>query len=169
MPNIPEYCDNGVQIGTGVNAKCYTCLAECPYGVQDEHRKWGAGARGLRINAPQIGNDGGHNESDPSGIDQHSPGAKLDAGKPMAGLLGDFGLALMEVAKLGTFGAEKYSRSGWESVENGQERYKDACWRHILKRNREDIDPDSGLDHLAAVAWNALAELELKLREKANG
>jgi hypothetical protein len=104
-------------------------------------------------------------EQDPNGISAHDPGAKLDAGKPMAGVLGDFGLALLEVAKVGTFGAEKYSRGGWQSVENGQERYRDAAIRHLLIQHVEDIDNQSDLLHLAHQAWNVLAELELKLRE----
>jgi hypothetical protein len=83
----------------------------------------------------------------------------------MAGVLGDFGLALLEVAKVGTFGAEKYSRGGWQSVENGQERYRDAAIRHLLIQHVEDIDNQSDLLHLAHQAWNVLAELELKLRE----
>ena len=103
-------------------------------------------------------------ETDPNGIDQHAPGAKLDKGKPMAGLIQDFGLALLEVARVGTFGASKYTRGGWQHVENGQERYRDAGWRHGLKRHIEDADPDSGLHHLAHEAWNKLAELELMLR-----
>ncbi len=104
-------------------------------------------------------------EQDPNGINQHAPGAKLDAGKPMAGVLGDFGLALMAVAEVGTFGANKYTRGGWQSVPNGIERYTDAAWRHLLKEPLEPLDDDSGLSHAAHMAWNALARLELQLRE----
>ena len=105
-------------------------------------------------------------ERDPSGKYQHEPGAKLDSGKILAGILADFSLALEEVSKVGTFGAEKYSRGGWESVENGEQRYKDAMWRHLLKEKREALDPETNLSHEAAVAWNALARLELKLRKE---
>lgn len=104
-------------------------------------------------------------ESDPNGIGQHEPGAKVDAGKPMAGILGDFGLAMMSVAEVGTFGANKYSRGGWQSVPNGIERYTDAMWRHILKEKYDKIDADSNCLHAAQIAWNALARLELMLRE----
>jgi hypothetical protein len=104
-------------------------------------------------------------EIDPLGKSAHEPGAKLDAGKVMGGLLGDFSLALMAVAEVGTFGAKKYSRGGWQSVPEGAQRYNDAMWRHLLKEQREDLDPDSGLMHKAHRAWNALAELELLLRE----
>jgi hypothetical protein len=103
-------------------------------------------------------------EGDPFGIPQHSPGSKLDKGKVMASLLEDFSLALMEIAKVSTHGAEKYTRNGWESVEDGETRYNDAAWRHRLKRKHEEMDPDSGLLHEAHEAWNVLAKLELKLR-----
>lgn len=96
--------------------------------------------------------------------DPHTPGAKLDAGKPLAALVGDFGLALLEVARVGTHGVEKYTRHGWEKVTNGKQRYRDAMWRHMLIESQEQNDPDSGLRHAAHAAWNALAALELELR-----
>lgn len=106
-------------------------------------------------------------EHDPNGIDPHAHGAKLDAGKIKAGVLGDFALALSAVAEVGTFGAEKYTRGGWQHVPNGVERYTDAMWRHLLDENQEAFDADSGLLHAAHLAWNALARLELMLRGKA--
>jgi Domain of unknown function (DUF5664) len=101
------------------------------------------------------------NEQDPNGLTAHSHGAKLDAGKPMAGyVIGDFSLALQEVIKVGTFGATKYTRSGWMGVTEGEERYTDAMMRHFLaEQSGEDIDPDSQCLHAAQVAWNALARL----------
>jgi hypothetical protein len=108
----------------------------------------------------------GLEESDPNGVGQHEPGAKLDAGKVRAGVLGQFSRALLAVAEVGTHGAEKYSRGGWQTVENGIERYGDAGWRHKLKGAYEDLDPDSNLKHKAHEAWNILAELELILREE---
>lgn len=103
-------------------------------------------------------------ELDPNGKSPHEAGAKLDQGKVMAGLLQDFSLALMSIAEVGTFGANKYTRGGWQSVENGIERYNDAKWRHALKEHTEPVDADSGLLHTAHEAWNALAKLELILR-----
>ena len=107
-----------------------------------------------------------HKESDPNGIGQHEPGAKLDAGKPAAGVIGDFGLALLSVAEVGTHGIVKYSRGGWQHVDNGTERYTDAMWRHLLKERGEPLDKDTGLKHAAHLAWNALARLELMLRDE---
>lgn len=107
-------------------------------------------------------------ERDPHGLDQHQLGAKLDAGKPRPSLvLGDFSRALRAVTDIGTFGAAKYTDRGWLSVVNGLERYDDALMRHWLREHSgEDTDPDSGFLHAAHAAWNALAKLELILREK---
>jgi len=103
---------------------------------------------------------------DQNNFDQHEPGVKLDEGKPIAGVLGDFSLALMEVAKVGTFGAKKYSRGGWQYVKNGHERYTDAMWRHLLEERHNVTDKDSGCRVAAQVAWNALARLELEIRKE---
>ncbi len=108
------------------------------------------------------------NETDPNGKPAHEPGAKLDDGKIMAGVLADFSLALLEVAKVGTFGAKKYSRGGWQFVSDGITRYGDAKWRHLLAERHEAYDEDSGLLHIAQEAWNILAELELILRGAKN-
>ena len=105
-------------------------------------------------------------EVDPYGKDQHELGAKVDAGKVRVSLLfNDFPRALLEVAKISTFGANKYAAHSWLHVPNGIERYDDAKDRHILYGAMEDNDPDSGLLHLAHEAWNVLAKLELIIRE----
>ena len=103
-----------------------------------------------------------------SSDDLHSPGAKDDKAKPMAGVLLDFSRALQLVADVGTYGAKKYTRQGWCAVPEGSQRYTDALVRHLLAM---DVDPDgldkeTGLPHLAHVAWNALAVLELQARRK---
>lgn len=106
-------------------------------------------------------------EADPHGTDQHAPGAKLDAGKVRPSLIfNDMPRALLAVAEVGTFGAKKYSEGGWRHVLNGIDRYTDAMDRHRLKEFTEGpIDKDSELLHAAHLAWNALARLELMLRE----
>lgn len=107
-------------------------------------------------------------EQDPQGIDQHSPGAKLDAGKNRLGLvLGGFPNALQAVGEVGTFGAAKYTDDGWKHVDNGVERYTDAMLRHQFKEMAgEDFDPDSEKIHAAHTAWNALARLELIINQR---
>ena len=102
-------------------------------------------------------------EMDPTGRDPHSPGAKLDSGKLRPHLvLGGFANALEQVVKVGTDGAAKYSDNGWKEVEGGESRYMDALGRHLLALQKgETHDPLSGSPHLAHIAWNALAVLEL--------
>jgi len=110
-------------------------------------------------------------ESDPNGKQQQEPGAKLDAGKPAVtrGCLHYFPRALKSVAELSTKGAAKYSWRGWEAVPDGIARYADALGRHELSIGIAGDwtcrDPDSGVLEATAVAWNALARLELILRE----
>lgn len=105
-------------------------------------------------------------EATPDGKQQHEAGAKLDAGKLRAQLvLGDFATVLKQVCEVGTFGANKYSAHGWLSVTNAQERYADAMVRHWLAHSSgEIVDADSGLPHLAHMAWNVLALIELRNR-----
>ena len=108
-------------------------------------------------------------DRDPNGLNQHEPGTKLDDNKILAGVLGDFSNALLEVAKVGTFGAKKYTRGGWQHVPNGIERYTDALWRHLLAEGSHKKDSESDLLVAAHLAWNALARLELTLRERKVG
>jgi hypothetical protein len=109
-------------------------------------------------------------ESDPNGKAQHETGAKLDAGKPRLGLvLGAFANALVEVGKVGTYGAQKYTDNGWLDVPKGKARYTDALLRHVLAETNETHDPDTLLLHAAHAAWNALARLELVMRKRGEG
>ena len=109
-----------------------------------------------------------YSEKDPNGLDSKTPGAKLDAGKSpvMQGCLQYFPRALLEVAKVSLKGAKKYSWKGWEHVVDGPTRYGNALSRHILAEAIEGpYDSDTKELHAAQVAWNALARLELILRE----
>ena len=92
------------------------------------------------------------------------PGVKHDQGKIMGQLLGDFSRALMGVANVGTFGAHKYTRGGWQTVVDAEQRYHDALWRHLLQANQEELDSESGISHLEHAAWNILAVIELRKR-----
>lgn len=108
-------------------------------------------------------------EADPHGKSLNTPGAKADAGKNMLGLvLGDFARAVEAVGLVGTYGAGKYSKSGWLSVPEGLDRYTDAMYRHLFAEAKgEANDPDTGIAHAAHACWNSLARLELLLRERA--
>lgn len=84
-----------------------------------------------------------------SSIDEAMRGqaAKHDTGKVPLSLLPY--AAILEEAKVFNFGAKKYSR--WNYL-NGFEtsRLMDACMRHLFAWHwGEDIDPESGLSHLA--------------------
>ena len=107
-------------------------------------------------------------EHDPNGIPAGAPGSKLDAGKNRLGLvLGSFSNALWAVGEVGTYGATKYCDHGWEQVPDGVSRYTDALMRHMLKElGGEMSDADTDMLHAAHSAWNALARLELIVREK---
>ena len=111
-----------------------------------------------------------------------TPGAKLDQGKPDLSLLTLMANALIEVARVGTFGAEKYSRGGFLEVPNAPTRYTAAMLRHLMAEETEGVfdrdpyyDTEEGkrwkesIRHDAQVAWNALARLETRLREERNG
>lgn len=89
---------------------------------------------------------------------------KDTVGKPRADLLIEyFPRALMEVAKVCDFGAKKYGEFTWDKVSSRA--YKGALARHLLQAEGALIpDDETGLPHYAAVAWNALAVLELELR-----
>lgn len=79
--------------------------------------------------------------------------------------------ALEAVAEVLTFGARKYSDNGWQTIENGDARYRAAMLRHLAARERgEARDAESGLLHAAHVATNALFILWFELqKEKENG
>lgn len=99
-----------------------------------------------------------------------SEGLKFDGDKPKLDLLVDgVPVALEEVGKILTFGAQKYAAHSWKTVPNNKERYKAALVRHLLAHSRgEVIDPESGLPHLAHLACNALFILELELTTNDN-
>ena len=109
-------------------------------------------------------------ELDPNGIKAGEPGAKLDAGKvPVTrGCLHYFPRALTAIAELSHIGARKYSWQGWASVSDGINRYSDALGRHELSIQGDFSrrDGDTGVLEATAVAWNAMARLELILREQ---
>lgn len=93
----------------------------------------------------------------------HNKGAKDDALKPLPQVvLGGFANALQGVTEIGTFGARKYTRDGWKSVPDAQDRYTGALLRHLLEHLAgRTIDEESGFSHLRHIAWNALALTEL--------
>lgn len=95
-------------------------------------------------------------------------GMKYDGGKPRMALVFDgMPRALEAVGQVLTFGAQKYAAHSWQTVPEGEERYKSALLRHLTAVGRgEELDSESGLHHLAHAACNALFILELELRKR---
>ena len=75
-------------------------------------------------------------------------GIKFDAAKPRMGLLPP--KALLSVASVMTFGAQKYAPNNWKYVEDGPNRYLDAALRHLAYYMDGEVqDPESNLPHLS--------------------
>ncbi len=97
-------------------------------------------------------------------VEDKDYGKKYDNGKPRMDLLPMD--ALMEVAKVLTFGAVKYGDRNWE-LGLDHNRMRAAKMRHdAADAMGEEIDPESGLLHKAHEACDILMELALRLREK---
>lgn len=89
-------------------------------------------------------------------------GKKYDGEKPRMYLLPP--KALTEVAKVLTFGATKYDEHNWKKLDNLQNRYTGAALRHIFSHmDGEELDSETGLDHLAHAICCLLFKLEAKL------
>lgn len=108
--------------------------------------------------------------------EKHRPGdnvetgaLKKDQGKLAVwnGVLGRFPEALRQVAAVSEYGKNKYGTwEGWRGVPDRLTRYRNALARHLLAwAEHQYDDTDSGLPHLAQVAWNALALLEILVED----
>lgn len=87
-------------------------------------------------------------------------GLKYDQGKPRFDYIPPH--ALTELAKVLTFGAQKYAPQSWRSVENGKDRYLAALLRHVVAHMQgEQNDDETGLPHMAHVMCNAAFLVEL--------
>lgn len=88
-------------------------------------------------------------------VSQKAPatGLKFDTGKLQYSLIPvETTQALAEVL---SFGASKYAPNNWMLVENGEQRYLDALYRHLQAyRSGESHDPESGLHHLSHALTN---------------
>jgi len=91
-------------------------------------------------------------------------GVKYDDEKPRMHLLPP--KATIEVAKVLTFGAQKYDEDNWRKLENLQNRYTSGALRHIFAHmDGEKLDPESGISHLAHALCCLLFKLEIELEE----
>ena len=87
-----------------------------------------------------------------------SEGIKYDGGKDRFDLIP--AEPLTALAKIYTMGFEKYGARNWEmGIE--WSRIFGAVQRHLWAFwNGEDIDPESGLPHVAHAAWGCFALIE---------
>lgn len=92
---------------------------------------------------------------------KNEPGLRFDAGKPRWDLLP---AEIEEIVKVYTIGAVKYAERNWEKgmswgrVFGSLMRHAWAFWRG------ETNDKETGLNHMAHVAWNAIALLTYSIR-----
>lgn len=81
-----------------------------------------------------------------------------------------FPLAIQAVAKRALAGHNKYieTDADWQNFaragEQDPDRYKNAGLRHLLEEGEDTEKGMEGTTHEAAVVWNFLADLELKIR-----
>jgi hypothetical protein len=90
-------------------------------------------------------------------------GIKFDSGKPRISILQ--GRALEQVMLVGEMGSQKYGDHNYRGGM-GVSRFLNAAWRHAFLEflfKGIDLDPESGLPHLAHAAWNLLSALEIMI------
>lgn len=111
-------------------------------------------------NLVKVENDGKGNTQE----DLKKGGVKFDSGKARFDLIPPE--ALEEIAKIYTMGAEKYDDNNWRKgmkwgrVYSAVQRHLNAYWQG------EDIDPESGLKHLAHAAWGCLTLINFANEER---
>lgn len=90
-------------------------------------------------------------------------GLKYDQGKARWWMLMQgCAKALSGVMAVLEFGAKKYAPASWKTVDNAEQRYKDALYRHLHAIEQgEEVDPESGELHAYHIATNSLFYAEL--------
>ena len=72
------------------------------------------------------------------------------------------GFSVEQVVKVLEFGAAKYAENNWQRVENGVKRYTSAALRHLFAwSGGQEMDPESGLPHIAHAACSLMFALHL--------
>jgi len=91
--------------------------------------------------------------------EDNGKGTKLDSGKPRMDLIPM--KAMEEVASVLTFGAKKYDAWNWSKGIN-YSRLNGAALRHLTAfMEGENIDPETGISHIAHAACNMLFLLDM--------
>lgn len=92
-------------------------------------------------------------------------GRKFDQAKP------DYTLlpwdAVEQIVKVLDFGARKYDRNNWKHVDNAENRYLAAAFRHLSAYAQGEVnDSETGLSHLAHAGCCLLFLMALANEEK---
>ena len=97
-------------------------------------------------------------------------GAKYDSGKLLFEcFMGDLAPVIKGVVMVLTYGAKKYSRSSWQSVPNGKQRYLDAFYRHINAYHSGEVaDEESGIAHLYHALCNLMFITWFEIKDSEN-
>ena len=94
----------------------------------------------------------------------------LEKPDPLRDVYQEFPLAMMEIARVTTYGATKHAVRGWQTFEPeyGMNYHRSKIGRHLLCLETEGPvnAVDGGLLHAAQVAWNILAYLENYLKSE---
>ena len=92
-------------------------------------------------------------------------GVKYDGTKPEMYLIPP--LATLEVGKVLTYGAKKYSPDNWRKLDNLQNRYTSAAMLNMLAHmSGEENDKETGVSHLAHAICCLMFKLEDELLEE---
>lgn len=72
--------------------------------------------------------------------------------------------ALTELVKVYTRGSVKYEPRNWERGMNYQRCFASLARHAVLWQMGQDTDEETGCNHMAHVAWNALALVTYQIR-----
>lgn len=98
-------------------------------------------------------------------IPDQTVGIKYDGGKPrLAEMMMDFAPEIIELCKVWEFGADKYNKSNWKSVDDGENRYLNALFRHSIAAVENEYDDESKLLHCAHMIFNCMAYTHFVLK-----
>lgn len=103
--------------------------------------------------------------NDQEKIPEQQEGEKFDRGKDRFSLVPL--PALQEVMKVLEHGAEKYDVDNWRLIDDFENRYYDAIFRHLFAyKNGEVLDKESGVSHLAHAACGVMFLLNRQLENR---
>lgn len=72
-----------------------------------------------------------------------------------------------KIVEVYDFGSKKYEPNTWKQLENGEERYRAALFRHLCAHQKGELrDPESNLLHMQHVCWNAIALLHFAVEKE---